>query len=93
MNEMERNLEAKCMRLVRASGGQHRKLDVGPGAKGWFDQAVWLPNGRHFLVEFKVGRNRPKGLQKSRIETFNALGFAVYVVCSYEYFERILGVS
>ena len=92
MSELERTLEAKCMRLVRDSGGQHRKLDVGPGGKGWVDQAVWLPCGVHFLVEFKVGRNNPSKLQAQRIEKFDRMCFDVHVIRTYQDFERQLNL-
>ena len=39
----EGKLEKACTSLVTKLGGVYRKLDVGPGAKGWCDLAIWLP--------------------------------------------------
>ena len=90
MSELERQLEQKCMRLVRKYGGQHRKLDVGAGAKGWLDRAVWMPNGFHVIVEFKVGTNTPSKKQYEKIWELRQGHHTVWLVRSYVEFCRLM---
>lgn len=86
---LESDIEAECMRLVRKAGGEHRKLDVGAGAKGWLDQAVWLP-GWHFIVEFKRPGGKLSALQTRRIARLRALEHEVYVIDNVPDFESLL---
>ncbi len=78
-HQTEADIESECMGIVTEHGGEYRKLDVGIGAKGWLDDAVWLPNW-HFVVEFKKPGEKPTALQRRRIRRLRALGVEVHVI-------------
>ena len=86
----EGKLEKACTSLVTKLGGVYRKLDVGPGAKGWCDLAIWLPGGKHLLVELKVGANVMSRFQEHRAEEFSRVGFTVWEIRSLEQFVKLL---
>ena len=88
--KLERDIEKACMREVRRRDGEYRKLDVGYGAKGWLDQAVWLPGGVHFIAEFKRPGERPTPLQARRIKRFRYMGYDVGVFDSVEGFVSFM---
>ena len=90
MKNREAELEKRCAELVLRVGGKHRKMDVGPGAKGQLDQHVWLPNGTQFDVEFKIGRARPSKLQQEKITWLQQQQHCVYVIRTVEDFEWLL---
>ena len=92
MKNKEAELEKRCVELVLRVGGKHRKMDVGPGSKGQFDQHVWLPNGVQFDVEFKIGEERLSKLQQERLTWFMMHGYSyvVYVVYEIDQFQSIL---
>ena len=85
----ESDIERECMLMVADLDGEHRKLDVGRGSKGWLDQAVWLP-GWHFIVEFKRPGEKPSALQARRIQRLRALGHEVHVIDAVEDFRQLL---
>lgn len=77
---LERDIERKLRRMVKARGGLCLKW-VCPGWAGVPDRIVLLPGGRICFVETK----RPKGgrlsqLQKKWHEILARLGFDVYVI-------------
>lgn len=86
----ERRLEEACMHMVRAAGGVHHKLDIGPLAKGWLDQAIWLPDGRHMIVEFKLPGQSLTRLQQGRMNQLKELGHEVRVVSKVEQMQELL---
>lgn len=85
----EAALERECVAEVKRRGGLYRKLDVGHGAKGWLDDAVWLP-GRHFVVEFKLPGEAPNSKQVLTIQRLRALGVEVHVITSFAAFVSVL---
>jgi len=87
---LESKLESVCVAEVHYRGGMHRKLDTGFQSKGQLDHAFWLPNGRHFIVEFKVGRNVPTKQQTLKIARLKDLGHEVYVIDNLDDFKSVL---
>ena len=84
--QTEDELEADCTDYVTDRGGLHRKLDVGPGAKGQLDHAYWLPGAFHFVVEFKLPGKPASPLQRRRLERLQAMGHEAWLCDSYEAF-------
>lgn len=83
-------IEQPCVDIAIAAGWMHRKLDVGPGGKGWLDQIFIGPKGKHFFVEFKtlLGGLSPKQLQT--MQDLQALGHDCFVVYKKEQFKFLL---
>ena len=82
MTVLEKEIEAKLVKLVKATGGLCLKW-VCPGWAGVPDRIVLLPGGRVIFVETK----RPKGgrLSERQIwwgEKLISLGFTWCVVCN-----------
>ncbi|EEH66398.1 VRR-NUC domain protein [Actinomyces urogenitalis DSM 15434] len=69
----ERAVEAALVREVRARGGLCWKL-VSPGTVGVPDRLVLLPAGHVGLVEVKAPGERPRAVQRVRIDQVRALG-------------------
>lgn len=90
MSFSEASLEKSCLRKALQRGYLHRKLDTGTNAKGWLDHAFWGPGGHHFIVEFKVGSNRPSVKQQARIDDLQRLGHEVHVIYDLTAFSAIL---
>ena len=89
----EVDLENDCTQAAKDVGAEHRKLDVGTGSKGWLDHAYWLPDGRHFIVEFKLPGEPLKPKQNKRALRLRDLGHRVYVIDTYENFLMLLETS
>ena len=75
MQDLERDIERKLRRIVKAHGGQCLKW-VSPGESGVPDRIVLLPGGRIIFIETK----RPRGgvvskLQKYWHRKLRGLGF------------------
>lgn len=80
MVELEREIESRLRRIVKAHGGQCLKW-VSPGASGVPDRIVLLPGGRIIFVETK----RPKGGRVSKLQEYwqrrlTALGFTALFI-------------
>lgn len=86
----EADLESDCTNAVILHGGEHRKLDVGRGSKGQLDHAYWLPNGRHFIVEFKLPGEGLSDKQILKFERLKNMGHEVHIVDGFEQFMAIL---
>ena len=79
MSEAE-DVEKPSVDHAEANGWMCRKLDVGPGSKGWLDQLFLGPNNCHFIVEFKdtdCGVVSPK--QHKKIKKLRDMGHTVYI--------------
>ena len=88
MTELERDIEQKLCRAVKARGGRCLKW-VCPGWAGVPDRIVLLPGAQIAFVETK----RPKGgrlseLQKKWHKWLTDLGFSVWVVWNLDDLER-----
>lgn len=84
MDVLEKELEVRLTRAVRARGGLCLKW-VSPGASGVPDRIVLLPGGQVVFVELK----RPRGGRSSALQRFWArvltrLGFVCRLVCTEE---------
>ena len=80
MNILEKELEAKLVKAIKARGGYCLKW-TSPGTTGLPDRIILLPGGRVAFAELK----RPKGsrvgpLQKWWKPTLQRLGFLVFTV-------------
>ncbi len=94
MNE-SKDVEQPCVDMANKAGWHNRKLDIGPGGKGWLDQLFLGPNGGHFIVEFKSPKGkksegRVSDKQHKRIGDLRRLGHDVYICDSVDRFESIL---
>lgn len=93
MTELEKEIEAKLVKLTRAYGGRCEKL-VNVGFSGFPDRTLLFPGGLIMFVETK----RPKGgrysaLQNKWRDWLIALGFHYYRIKDKEQlaaFELIL---
>lgn len=83
-------IEQPCIKIAEAAGWLHRKLDVGPGGKGWLDELFIGPNRKCFFAEFKTVNGSLSEKQKKLIKRLKEYGHRVYVVTSEDEFTEIL---
>jgi len=86
----ETDLEKDCVKLANAAGFMNRKLDVGPGAKGWLDQVFFGYERVTFFVEFKTPDGVASLKQRRTMRELAIRGHNVRVVDNEEYFIKIL---
>lgn len=86
----ESDIEKACVKRANELGYMNRKLDIGPGGKGWLDQLFFGPNGSAFIVEFKMPGEKVSPKQHIRITRLQRMHHRVYVCESYPGFEQIL---
>lgn len=84
-NSIERRLVTEAVKR----GGYAPKF-VSPGLDGVPDRLVLLPGGRLAFVEVKAPREKPRPIQRRRMEQLTALGFRVYVLDGVEQIGGIL---
>ncbi len=77
----ESKLEEKFRKMVEQAGGRAYKF-VSPGNDGVPDRLVILPGGRIGFVELKQEGERPRKLQKFRMQELDKLGCYTAVVDS-----------
>ena len=75
----EKLIEQKLGDAVRDLDGYALKF-VSPGLAGVPDRIVLLPGGRLFFVELKAPGQKPRPVQRHRMETLRSLGFTVEVL-------------
>lgn len=75
---MEKTIEARLRREIRAAGGLALKL-VCPGFTGMPDRLILLPGGRVIFAETKDSGKTPRPRQRRVHDLLRALGFPVYV--------------
>lgn len=88
MTVLEKEIEAKLVKIVKDAGGLCLKW-VCPGFAGVPDRICLLPGGRVIFVELK----RPKGGVLSRRQVWwrdklTSLGFAYYVIWNQDDLDR-----
>ncbi|WP_425057998.1 hypothetical protein SCACP_25930 [Sporomusa carbonis] len=86
---MERQLEQKLVRAVKALGGIAPKF-ISPGFAGMPDRLVVLPIGKIAFVEVKAHGMKPRPLQVKRHELLRRLGCRVYLLDDEEQIPRLL---
>ena len=80
MDVLEKELEVRLTRAVRARGGLCLKW-VSPGASGVPDRIVLLPGGQVVFVELKRARGgRSSALQRFWARVLTRLGFVCRLV-------------
>jgi hypothetical protein len=86
-------IEQPCVDMAIDAGWLHRKLDVGPGGKGWLDQIFIGPNGRLFFAEFKTTTGGLSPKQEKTVKNLLDYGHKVYIVRSVESFKALLEIN
>jgi len=76
---MEKHLEQKLVKAVKASGGIAPKF-TSPGTDGMPDRILMFPGGKLAFVEVKRQGQQPTPLQMARHGMLRKLGFLVYVL-------------
>jgi hypothetical protein len=76
---MEKNLERKLVKAVKAAGGFAPKF-TSPGTDGMPDRILLFPGGKLAFVEVKRHGQKPTHLQAARHGMLRRLGFTVYVL-------------
>jgi len=82
----EAALERRCVAYAQKHGGRLDKLDSFTGAP---DRICFLPNGRHFLVEFKRPGGELAPVQRHIQQWFVTNRHACYEVDNRHLFERL----
>jgi hypothetical protein len=86
---MERVLEQKLVKAVKAAGGFAPKF-TSPGTDGMPDRILLFPGGKLAFVEVKRHGQKPTPLQMARHGMLRKLGFLVYVLDDEKQIIRIL---
>ena len=85
----ERQIEARLKREVEKAGGLALKF-ISTGTGGVPDRIVLLPGKEVVFVELKGPSKSLRPLQLKRKKQLEALGFAVYVLDSYQAVEAFI---
>jgi len=86
---LEKQIEARLKREVEKAGGLALKF-ISTGTGGVPDRIVLLPGKVVVFVELKVPGKKLSPLQLKRKKQLEALGFAVYVLDSYQALEEFI---
>lgn len=76
---LERNIERKLVRGVKAMGGIAYKW-VSPGNTGVPDRIVIFPDGKIEFVELKTETNKPTPIQTAQMKRLQHMNCVVYVL-------------
>ena len=85
----ESAIERRLVTEAIKRGGFAPKF-VSPGLDGVPDRLLLFPGGKLAFVEVKAPGEKPRPLQRRRIEQLTALGFRVYVLDSKEQIGEIM---
>ena len=85
----ESAIERRLVTEAVKRGGFAPKF-VSPGLDGVPDRLLLFPGGKLAFVEVKAPGEKPRPLQRRRIEQLTALGFRVYVLDSKEQIGEIM---
>ena len=85
----EKLIEQYFVKEVKKAGGLALKVNS-TSMKGLPDRMVLLPNGVLFFAEIKSTGKRARTLQNFVHKKLRGLGFAVYVIDSYEQVKEVL---
>ena len=86
---LEKQIEARLKREVEKAGGLALKF-ISTGTGGVPDRIVLLPGKEVVFVELKGPSKSLRPLQLKRRKQLEALGFAVYVLDSYQAVEELM---
>lgn len=86
---LEKTLEQKLVKAVKAAGGMAPKL-ISPGLAGMPDRLVLLPRGKMAFVEVKRPGMKPRPIQIKRHKMLRQLGFKVYVLDDKRQIQQIV---
>jgi len=86
---LEKQIEARLKREIKKAGGLALKF-ISPGTGGVPDRIVLLPGKEVVFVELKGPGKSLRPLQLKRRKQLEALGFAVYVLDSYQAVEKFM---
>ena len=86
---LEKELENKFVRAVKAAGGKAYKF-TSPGTDGVPDRLVVLPGGYIGFVELKQRGKKPTKLQELQIKRLCELGCRVFVLDRQEDIEYVI---
>lgn len=89
--DSEKAIEKKLVAEVDKAGGWALKLPC-VYVTGLPDRMVLLPGGIIFFVEVKTTSKKPTPVQRLIHKRLERLGFAVYVVDSFEELQTILNL-
>ena len=81
--ELEKTVEARLVRKVKALGGDCPKF-VSPSRRGVPDRIVLMPGGKITFVELKSTNGKLMPIQEHEISRLKALGFSVEVLAGRE---------
>ena len=79
----ERDIEAYFVASVKQAGGLQRKF-VSPGHRSVPDRICGFHGARFAFVELKATGEKPRPDQMREITRWRDMGFAVYVIDSYD---------
>lgn len=85
----EKLIEQYFVKKVKKAGGLALKVNS-TSMKGLPDRMVLLPNGVLFFAEMKATGKTARALQNFVHKKLRGLGFAVYVIDSYEQVKEVL---
>ena len=85
----ESAIERRLVTEAVKRGGLALKF-VSPGLDGVPDRLLLFPGGKLAFVEVKAPGEKPRPLQRRRIDQLTALGFRVYVLDSKEQIGEIM---
>ena len=85
----ESTIERRLVTEAVKRGGFAPKF-VSPGLDGVPDRLLLFPGGKLAFVEVKAPGEKPRPLQRRRIDQLTALGFRVYVLDSKEQIGEIM---
>lgn len=85
----ESRIEAYFVRRVKEAGGLERKF-VSPGRRSVTDRIAGFPVGRFAFVELKATGEKPRPDQLREHARWRKLGFAVYVLDSFESVDEFI---
>jgi len=87
----ESRLQAKCLKYCREHGYPvFHDYSKKANAAGWPDLFIYLPEGRHVLIELKAGNRKLRKEQEALKINLSYLGHGVEVCRSYKRFLEIM---
>lgn len=86
---LEQKIEKKLAREVRNHGGLCLKF-TSPGTAGMPDRLIIMPGGHTAFIEVKAPGQKPRPLQKHRLQQLQQLGATTYVLDNPHHITEII---